>query len=57
MMQKAEQAGLRLMPADRASYREHANIDEQLYDPRDGPGIFYRCGSRVIPAGSARKTE
>jgi hypothetical protein len=43
MLQKAhEKGGLRLLANDRAACREHANVDDKLYDSRAGLGIFYR---------------
>jgi len=50
MMRKAEDAGLRLLAADRALYYDHANVDDKLYDPRAGLGIFYRWKVRDIAA-------
>jgi hypothetical protein len=48
MMRKAEDANLRLLAADRALYYDHANVDDKLYDPRAGLGIFYRWKVRDI---------
>ncbi|HJR78283.1 MAG TPA: DUF2235 domain-containing protein [Nitrospiraceae bacterium] len=53
MMRKAERTGgegegLRLLAADRALYYDHANVDDKLYDPRSGLGIFYRWKVRDI---------
>ncbi len=53
IMRKAEQAGLRLLATDRALYYDHANVDDKLYDPRSGLGIFYRWKIRDI-AGICR---
>lgn len=55
MMRKAEHTGgkgkgLRLLDADRALYYDHANVDDKLYDPRSGLGIFYRWKVRDIAA-------
>jgi uncharacterized protein (DUF2235 family) len=50
MLRKAETAGLRLLAADRALYYDHANVDDKLYDPRSGLGIFYRWKVRDIAA-------
>lgn len=55
MMRKAERTGaegegLRLLAADRALYYDHANVDDKLYDPRSGLGIFYRWKVRDIAA-------
>jgi len=41
-------AGLRIIADDRAFYRDHANVDDKLYDPRAGLGIFYRWRIRDI---------
>ncbi len=48
MMEKADHAGLRFLGADRELYRAHANVDDKLYDPRAGLGIFYRWKPRDI---------
>jgi len=53
MMRKAEHTGregegLRLLRSDRALYYDHANVDDKLYDPRSGLGIFYRWKVRDI---------
>ena len=53
MMRKAECTGgegegLRLLAADRALYYDHANVDDKLYDPRSGLGVFYRWKVREI---------
>jgi uncharacterized protein (DUF2235 family) len=48
MMREAEQAGLRFVPADRQFFREHANVDDKLYDARSGLGVFYRWMPRNI---------
>lgn len=55
MLQKAEHTGregegLRLLRSDRALYYDHANVDDKLYDPRSGLGIFYRWKLRDIAA-------
>lgn len=50
MMQHAEQAGLRFVENERQYYREHANADDKLYDPRAGLGTFYRWLPRDIAA-------
>jgi uncharacterized protein (DUF2235 family) len=50
MMAESERAGLRFNEHDRAQYREHANTDDKLYDPRAGLGIFYRWKLRDIGA-------
>jgi hypothetical protein len=50
MLAKAEEAGLRLVPSERLFYREHANLDDKLYNPRAGLGMFYRWKPRDISA-------
>jgi len=40
--------GLRLNDADRESFRSHASVDDKLYDPRAGLGLFYRWKIRDI---------
>jgi uncharacterized protein (DUF2235 family) len=44
------QSGLRLNASDRQSFRSHASVDDKLYDPRAGIGIFYRWRIRNIDA-------
>ncbi|MCC2641673.1 MAG: hypothetical protein K0S45_2086 [Nitrospira sp.] len=58
MLRKAEHNGregdgLRLLRSDRALYYDHANVDDKLYDPRSGLGVFYRWKLRDI-AGICR---
>ncbi len=48
IMHKAEEAGLRFIAAERSYYREHANVDDKLYDPRAGLGTFYRWLPRDV---------
>lgn len=48
MTAKAEEAGLRLVSSERAFYRDHANVDDKLYNPRAGLGMFYRWKPRDI---------
>jgi hypothetical protein len=50
MMTRAEEAGLRFIPTDRKVYREHAHVDDKLYDPRAGLGLFYRWKPRDMAA-------
>ena len=40
--------GLRICASERQSFREHASVDDKLYDPRSGAGIFYRWKIRDI---------
>jgi uncharacterized protein (DUF2235 family) len=48
MMTWAERAGLRFVKSDRTLFRDHANMDDKVYDPRSGLGIFYRWKPRNI---------
>jgi hypothetical protein len=50
MMEKAQHAGLRFLAGDHESYRAHANVDDKLYDPRAGLGVFYRWKPRDVAA-------
>jgi len=50
MMQRAEAAGLRLLASDRAYFTDHANVDDELYDPRAGAGVLYRWRPRDLEA-------
>lgn len=50
MMSRAGEAGLRLVGSDRALYREHASVDDKLYNSRSGAGMFYRWKPRNIAA-------
>jgi uncharacterized protein (DUF2235 family) len=57
LLTQAEQAGapfgqhgLRLNASERQSFREHSSVDDKLYDPRAGLGIFYRWKIRDIDA-------
>jgi uncharacterized protein (DUF2235 family) len=54
MRQAQHKGGLRLLASDRALYREHANVDDKLYDSRAGTGIFYRWLPRDMQAICAR---
>jgi uncharacterized protein (DUF2235 family) len=42
--------GLRVNASERQSFREHASVDDKLYDPRAGLGVFYRWKIRDIDA-------
>jgi len=55
MRQAQHKGGLRLLASDRALYREHANVDDKLYDPRAGTGILYRWLPRDMEAICARR--
>lgn len=48
MMAKAEAQGLRFIKNDRASYCEHNNVNDKLYDSRSGIGTYYRYKVRDI---------
>lgn len=48
LMEKAQSAGLRFIAEDRDYYNEHGNVDDKLYDPRAGLGVFYRWKPRDI---------
>lgn len=48
MLREAERQGLRILPTERRAYREHANVDDKLYDPRAGLGVFYRWRIREV---------
>lgn len=50
MMHRAEQHGLRFVPADRLSYRYHGDVDDKMYDSRAGVGVFYRWKPRDVEA-------
>ncbi|HEX5715303.1 MAG TPA: DUF2235 domain-containing protein [Thermoanaerobaculia bacterium] len=50
MMAKAEKDGLRLVGSERALYRDLASVDDKLYNPRAGAGMFYRWKPRDIAA-------
>lgn len=62
LLTEAEQAGaafgehgLRLIASERQSFREHASVDDKLYDSRAGLGVFYRWKVRDIDAMCAAK--
>lgn len=54
MMAKAEEAGLRLVGSERTLYRDLASVDDKLYNPRAGLGMFYRWKPRDITAMCAK---
>lgn len=56
MMENAAHAGVRFLQHDHETYRLHANVDDKLYDPRAGLGVFYRWKPRDI-AGLCRKNH
>ena len=44
----AQQAGLRFIHSDARGYNEHASVDDKLYNPRAGLGMFYRWKLRDV---------
>jgi hypothetical protein len=51
MLQQArDKACLRLLSSDLAFYGEHGNVDDKLYDPRAGLGLFYQWLPRDMSA-------
>jgi hypothetical protein len=50
LMEKAKAADLRFIAEEREYYRDRANVDDKLYDPRAGLGVFYRWKPRDIAA-------
>jgi len=50
MMAEAQNNGVRFVPGDRQSYYIHADVNDKMYDPRAGLGIFYRWQPRDVEA-------
>jgi uncharacterized protein (DUF2235 family) len=50
MLTKAREQQLRLKANERRYFFEHANVDDKLYDPRAGLGVFYRWKIREVAA-------
>lgn len=50
MMAEANASGLRLVAGDRENYYIHADVNDRMYNPRAGLGIFYRWQPRDIEA-------
>ena len=48
MMRQAEAHGLRFLPQHRLMYRDGTDVDDKLYDPRAGLGMFYRWKPRNV---------
>jgi uncharacterized protein (DUF2235 family) len=48
MLHKAQARGLRLNEQDLKLYTGHASVDDKMYDPRAGFGLFYRWSPRDI---------
>jgi uncharacterized protein (DUF2235 family) len=50
MLAHAETHGLRLQPLDNEMFRGHASVDDMMYNPRAGLGLFYRWAPRDVRA-------
>ena len=50
MMGEAHAQGLRFVQGDRENYYIHADVNDKMYDPRAGLGIFYRWQPRDVNA-------
>ena len=50
MMSEAHAQGLRFVQGDRENYYIHADVNDKMYDPRAGLGIFYRWQPRDVQA-------
>jgi uncharacterized protein (DUF2235 family) len=50
MLTHAASHGLRLQKADCELFRGHASVDDALYNPRTGLGLFYRWAPRDVRA-------
>jgi uncharacterized protein (DUF2235 family) len=50
MLAQAAGQGLRLQKADCELFRGHASVDDTLYHPRAGLGVFYRWAPRDVRA-------
>jgi hypothetical protein len=50
MMAEAHGKGLRFVAGDRENYYIHADVNDRMYDPRAGLGIFYRWQPRDVEA-------
>jgi uncharacterized protein (DUF2235 family) len=48
MLSHAAEHGLRLQKADCELFRGHASVDDALYNPRAGLGVFYRWAPRDV---------
>ena len=46
IIRKASEKALRVLLDDQQHFREHANVDDKLYDSRAGLGVFYRWKPR-----------
>jgi len=52
MMQYAGDKGLHFIPSARNRARDHANVNDKLYDSRSGLAVYYRYAPRNIAAMS-----
>jgi hypothetical protein len=50
MMRHAEARGIRFLDEQRILYRDATDVDDKLYDPRAGLGVFYRWEPRNVEA-------
>jgi len=50
MMSEAHANGMRFVPGEREHFYMHADVNDRLYDPRAGFGIFYRWQPRNVEA-------
>ncbi|MBZ5559618.1 MAG: DUF2235 domain-containing protein [Acidobacteriia bacterium] len=50
MLAHAETHRLRLQPLDNQMFRGHASVDDMMYNPRAGLGLFYRWAPRDVRA-------
>jgi uncharacterized protein (DUF2235 family) len=57
MLSHAAKKGLRLQPIDHELFRGHASVDDMLYDPRSGLGLFYRWLPRDLRAHCKQRCE
>src|SRR6187401_308483 len=57
MLTHAATSGLRLQRLDHELFRGHASVDDTLYDPRAGLGLFYRWMPRDIRTHCNRRCE
>jgi uncharacterized protein (DUF2235 family) len=48
MMRKAEAHGVRFLPQHRLLYQDGTDVDDKMYDPRAGLGMFYRWQPRNV---------
>jgi uncharacterized protein (DUF2235 family) len=54
MLAHAEAHGLRLQSIDNELFRGHASVDDMMYNPRAGLGLFYRWAPRDVRAYCAQ---